>query len=235
MAWLVAGLLWLAAPLLAAAPPSVDPECAEVETLFQRNAAAELGGLTPGTLRGVAHQQFRLASVYIQEDDLRAARRAVRLGLRAVRSGLAAQPDDVELLLLGAMLDGEQVLVRRWSFLTSGLRGMRRLTRAERLDPGNPRAALVRGTAKVVLPGIIGGDVREAIEILRSALHERALCEQGEWGQADLLMWLGRAHAKLDAPEQAQVYYQQALARQPDSHWVRKAMAGHGYEWTEPP
>ena len=220
------GVLW-SAPGLAV----VDAECAAIERLFQRNAAAELSALDAQTTRGVAHQQFRLAALYIQEDARKAARAAISSGLRAVKSGLRDNSDDVELLLLGAMLDGERVLINRWTLLTSGLRGMRRLSRAERADPTNPRAALIRGTAKVVLPRFIGGDAQEAVAIFQTAVRDSALCDDGDWGQADILMWLGRAYSRLGEPDQAAAYYQQALERAPDSYWVNKALRGEGYEW----
>ena len=62
---------------------------------------------------------------------------------------------------------------------------------------------------------------------------ESALCADGEWAQVDLINWLGRGYAKLNDAAKAQAAYERALARSPDNHWVKLAIAGEGYEWSE--
>ena len=212
---------------------AIHPACAAIEQAFARNQPDVLAAVEASAPHWEALKQFRLASLFIQESNKRAARRSVDRGLQAVRAGLKAKPGDPELLLLGAMLDGEHVLVRRWSFFTNGVRGLRRLRRAERAMPDNPRARLIRGSARVVMPRVLGGDALEAIDILSPAVRSNATCADGDWGQVDVLTWLGRAADETGDRAAAQDYYRRALAYSPGNYWVQKAMTGRGYVWQE--
>ena len=212
---------------------SVDVDCDRIERAFAANEPHLLRSLDPKLPRWQTLQQFRLTALYIQENQPSLARKAIRHGLQVVAKGLEEQSDDVELLIVGAMLDGEHVLTHRWSVFINGIRGVRRLRRAEALDPDNPRAGLVRGVAKIVLPWVLGGRIDEAIEILDRAVRTTETCENGDWGQVDTLMWLGRAHDKKGDQARAQEYYRRALARSPDNHWIKTALAGEGYEWKQ--
>ncbi len=212
---------------------SVDADCEQIERTFAANEPDLLRALDPQQPRWQTLQQFRLTALYIQEDQPALARKAIRHGLQVVARGLKAQPDDVELLIIGAMLDGEHVLTHRWSFFFNGIRGVRRLRRAEALDPANPRAALVRGVAKIVLPWVLGGRIDEAIEILELADRTTQTCDNGDWSQVDTWMWLGRAHDKKGDQARAEEFYRRALARSPDNHWIKVALAGEGYEWKQ--
>lgn len=219
----------------AVAPPTTDQTCLAIEQAFADNRIEALAALEPQEPRWQAQQSFRLASAYIPQNRKDEALQAIRRGLKVVARGLREDPDDVELLLLGTMLDGEYLLINRWRFLHNGLRGLRRIARAERLAPDNPRARLIRGSAKVVLPGILGGSPTEALAILQPAMRDTELCADGDWGQVDLLNWLGRAASALGNDEASRGYFEQALQRSPGNHWVQLAIAGEGYRWEEEP
>ncbi len=214
-----------------------------VEQAFSTNRIADLRDLSLADPRWQALRQFRLAAAHIPAEQKKQARRALALGLDIVQDGLNRSPNDVELLLLGAMLDGQYLLVSPWRFIHNGRRGLRRLRDAERLAPRNPRVALLRGTAQVVLPRIFGGDPRQAIGLFQRTLSSTEhdsdvfaltpLCEEGEWAQVDLLNWMGRAYSKLGEHEAALASYRRALQRSPGNHWVKLALEGKGYEWSE--
>ncbi len=219
-----------------------DEECLLVENAFAQNQLDVLAGLELSDPYWQALKQFRLAAIHIPEgrDDL--ARRAVLDGLAIVNPIIKANPEGVEMLLLGAMLDGQILLLSPWRFFHNGRRGLKRLNTAEELAPDNPRATLVRGTALVVLPGIFGGDAAEARDrFVQTLAREDAsgqrfdqsqLCADSEWAQVDLLNWLGRAHDKLGQAEGARGAYARALERSPGNHWVRLAIDGRGYDWS---
>lgn len=223
------------------------PECLAIEKTFAANDIAALAALQPSAPRWQAQQMFRLGAAHIPAARHGEARRAIRAGLTVVAEHLKQQPDDVEMLLLGAMLDSQYLLLDRWRFAVNGWRSQRRLARAEALAPDNPRIALLRGTAKVVLPAVLGGSAAEAVTLFNTALErsiatstaktgavtfaELDLCEEGHWAQVDLLNWLGRAYAKLNDPARSKQAYQRALQRSPDNYWVRAAIDGLGYQW----
>ena len=221
------------AGLPAEARAAVDDECLAIEQAFAENRIADLALLEPTIPRWHALKTFRLAAAYIPERRHREARRLLKRGLNDIADALRDRPDDVELLLLGAMMDGQILLIDRWRFLFNGFRGLRRLAQAERLAPDNPRAALIRGTAKVVVPWVLGGSARQAIEILSGGVRDTSLCDAGEWAQVDILNWLGRAYDKIGDTETATCYYRQALARSENNHWVQLAIAGEGYRWID--
>jgi len=214
-----------------AALADIDEGCLAVENAFANNQIERLAELKPKQVRWQALQSFRLAAAYIPSGDKSRARKAVKTGLSRVKAGLKAQPDDAELLLLGAMLDGQYFLINRWRLMHNGLRALRRLRRAEKIAPNSRRVALMRGTAKVVAPSFFGGDPQAALPLFSATLDDSVLCDNGDWAQVDILNWLARAHAKLGNPAQAQEFYAKALARSPDNYWVKVAIAGAGYEW----
>ncbi|MEO0424465.1 MAG: tetratricopeptide repeat protein [Pseudomonadota bacterium] len=226
------------AALLPADSLGAEAECLAIEQAFAHNNVATLKNLVPSKPQWQALKQFRLAAAYIPADENKAALQAVRNGLKTVKRALQADPHDTEMLIMGAMLDGQYVLLRRWRFFLNGRRGLRRLNRAEAQQPNNPRIALVRGTAKFLLPGILGGNAKEAQATFFRALYQHpdsfaqsVLCRDGQWAQVDLLNWLARSYQENGDPEQAQATFAQALEHSPDNHWVRLAMAGEGYEW----
>ena len=220
-----------------------DTDCLAVEQSFAANRIDTLADLEIEAPRWRALQQFRLAAAFIPSGERKRAREAVLEGLTVVNAALESAPEDVEMLLMGAMLDGQILLLSPWRFFHNGLRGMDRLRRAEVLAPDNPRVTLIRGTAQVILPGVLGGDARQARDAFAAALETRSaggvrfdespLCAGGEWAQVDLLNWLGRAHHKLGDEAEAQGAYARALARSPENHWVLLAIKGMGYEWNE--
>ncbi len=230
MRWpiLLLGLV-LGSHLQAAAP--VDAECLAIENAFARADFETLAGLELASPRWQAHRDFRLSAGYIALGRNADAVAPLKRGLRVVAEGLAEREDDVELLLTGVMLDGQFLLVNRWRFLHNGLRGLRRLDRASALQPDNLRLALIQGTAKIVLPGVLGGSAREAAEIFSAAQVDVPRCAGGEWSQIDVLTWLGRTWTELGEPARAETAFAAARARDPGNYWLNRELQGLGYRF----
>ena len=211
-----------------------DGECKAIEAAYARADLDALIAIAPTSVNMRSLRLFRLAALHIQHNARGEAKRAIASGLAITKDRLAVDEADVEQLLFGAMFDGLHVLTHRWSFATHGFRGYRRLGRAEQLDPGNLRAALVRGSAWVVVPRWLGGDPTRAASVLTDAIHAAPEhCDASAWGQIDVLMWLGRAAEALDESARADAYYRQALARSPGNVWVQRAIDGLGYSWRQ--
>jgi tetratricopeptide (TPR) repeat protein len=202
---------------------SVDQECRAIEDAFAVNNLDRLNKAEPQSVQWQALKQFRLAAAYIPAEREKEARQAIKSGLKIVNRGIASHPDDVSLLTLGAMLDGQYLLLSPWRFFFNGQRGLSRLRRAE----------------KLVLPKIFGGNPKDAAKLFEKALatvrHKHrfmdlSVCEYGEWAQVDLLNWLGRAMAKQGFKKESMEAYNRALARSPDNYWVQQALENRGYE-----
>lgn len=211
----------------------IDAECLAIETRFARYDLDGLAELAPEAPRWQALKAFRLAAARLADNNRRAAGAELQDGLAVVNRRLRDEPDDVELLLLGVMLDGQYVLVNRWRFLHNGLRGLRRMNRAADLDPGNPRLALIEGTAKLLMPAVLGGSRAEAIAIFEAARSNAPLCANGEWAQIDILTWLGRAHREAGNETAAGAAFRAARSLDADNHWLARELAGGGYEWQD--
>lgn len=239
----ILGWVALATSTLVSADASIDNTCLSIERHFATNNLSALIAVEAREPRWQALQQFRLAAAYIPADERRKAGDAIRKGLKLIAAELKAHPQDIELLILGSMLDGQYLLLRPWRFFINGRRGLSRIARAEALDAENPRIALVRGTAKFILPGFLGGSAKEAQSIFNHALatqrlpgerfQQSTLCQSGEWGQVDLMNWLARAHAKLGDAQGAHEMFSAAAAYSPGNHWVDLALKGEGYEWVQ--
>lgn len=239
----VVGLVCLVLGIGPARANQVNAECLAIESAFAQNQLARLIALEPTSPRWQALQQFRLAATYIPNEEKAEARAAIRSGLAIVSTALKQDSESTDMLLLGTMLDGQYLLIHPWRFFYNGTRGLRRLSKAEKLDRHNPRVALVRATAKIVLPKALGGDIEAAEALLKQALGRRlndgqvfsesSLCVDGQWAQVDMLGWLGRAYVKQGNDASAQAAYGLALAYSPNNHWVELAMAGEGYEWSD--
>ncbi|MEM8766369.1 MAG: hypothetical protein AAGE43_02910 [Pseudomonadota bacterium] len=212
---------------------AIDPDCLAIETSFARYDLNRLAALTPAAPRWRAQQAFRLAAAHLADDDRRAAGVVLKDSLPGLNKALKQDPDNVELLLLAVMLDGQYVLVNRWRFLHNGLRGLRRMNRAAELDPANPRLALIEGTAKLLMPAVLGGSGSEAITTFEAARRDTALCADGEWAQVDILTWLGRAHQEAGEEALANAVFTAARALDPENHWLARELAGGGYEWQD--
>ncbi len=220
-------------PVTEARAQAIDAECLAVETSFARHELDALAGLAPQSPRWRAQRSFRLAAAHLAEDRRAAAGVVLKSGLSDLNESLRQHPDDVELLLLGVMLDGQYVLVNRWRFLHNGLRGLRRMNRAAAIDPDNPRLALIEGTAKLLMPAVLGGSREEAITIFEAARRDVPLCAEGEWAQIDILTWLGRAHREAGNEAAAEAAFAAARRLDGDNHWLARELAGGGYEWQD--
>jgi hypothetical protein len=227
---LLLGLVF-AEPLVADA--LIDEDCLAIENAFAEADFDALLALEPGSSRWQAHRDFRLAAGYIALDRNADAVMPLKRGLSVVAAGLAADEEDVEQLLTGVMLDGQFLLVNRWRFLHNGLRGLRRLDRAAALQPDNVRLALIQGTAKIVLPGVLGGNAREAADIFSAAADDVQRCAGGEWGQIDVMTWLGRTWTELGEPEKANRAFAAASARDSGNYWLRRELEGSGYRFEQ--
>lgn len=229
MRWLVSLILAAQPGLLLAA--AIDADCLAIENAFALRDLDTLAALEPGPPRWQAHRDFRLAAAYIAEGSNQQAVAPLKRGLGIVADELAENGDDAELLLTGVMLDGQFLLVNRWRFFHNGLRGLRRLDRARALAPDSVRLALIEGTAKIILPAVLGGNAREAADIFSAARREDARCESGEWAQIDVLTWLGRTWTELGERQQADEAFQAARQRDPTNHWLQREMEGLGYRY----
>ena len=108
--------------------------------------------------------------------------------------------------------------------LSSEIYGL--LDDAEKADPLNSAAFIVRGEMKYNTPKLFGGSFEEAVKNFNKAI---SICEQSsdgddayiKWEYLESLAWLGRSYVKLGNYDAAKFAYQKALNIQPEFGWVK--------------
>ncbi|MFN7958481.1 MAG: hypothetical protein U0P46_09195 [Holophagaceae bacterium] len=153
--------------------------------------------------------------------------------LAAAERAVALKPDLADALLArGLARAGEAIKQRDFGALRSALDAMDDLRAATVADPTLVPAWTSLGLAYELLPGLLGGSTRKALqcaERLRAIAPARGdllqaliLVEEGKWGEAE--PWFGRALAK--APQDPEVVGQwlDALDRRP----AKKALGEAG-------
>jgi len=104
-----------------------------------------------------------------------------------------------------------------------GPRASRALNEAMRLEPDNPRVALVKGISLYNTPRMFGGDKRESIVWLTRAIGRFAVNPGDEirWGNPDAFIWRALAHNDFEQPGRALADLDSALAVAPDDVWAQ--------------
>ena len=109
--------------------------------------------------------------------------------------------------------------------MTLGPRSSGAVDEAIRLEPNNPRVLVSKGVGKFNTPGMFGGSVTEAEQLLRRAIallaNEPPARLWPNWGRFDAHVWLGQVLAKRGDKAGARAEYDKALEIAPRSGWVR--------------
>jgi|ERR1035441_5464691 tetratricopeptide (TPR) repeat protein len=144
---------------------------------------------------------------------------------RLLRKVVADDPGNAEAHALLSTVYGQEIGTSMWKGITLGPKASLSIDTARKLAPGNPRVALQAGVGAWFTPKMFGGGMDKAEKELRraEALFARQPADAAwpNWGQLDVLAWMGQLlTAKGDRPG-ARAYYQRALGMQPDYVWVR--------------
>ncbi|WP_167618659.1 hypothetical protein [Maribellus sediminis] len=91
-------------------------------------------------------------------------------------------------------------------------------------DPTNPMGYVQQGNAQFYMPPVFGGSKTEAIEKFGKALQlmsENGELVENDWNYLSLLVLIAQSYEELEKWEEAESYYMQALAAEPDFKWVK--------------
>ncbi|TQV67790.1 hypothetical protein FKG94_25000 [Exilibacterium tricleocarpae] len=239
-------LLFCASLLCAAGAAAAEVDFAAVEQAFARADATRLRSQVaelddrPASAGErdsrylVAYARYRLAATYLQQQRPASAKPVLAQAIEQLRELLRAYPEFAEAMVLLAAVYGLEILRSPVKAVYLAPRANRLIDRGLELDPGNPRAYLMKGVVKFQTPTLFGGSVAEARELLETGLARAAATTRPaaiDWGLVDLHLWLGRVAADQNRRRQEQDHYAAALSISPDNHWVLQAMAGRGYRY----
>ncbi len=105
-----------------------------------------------------------------------------------------------------------------------GPRASNALDEAMRLEPENPRVALVKGISLYHTPKMFGGDKAASIDWFSRAI-ERYAVDPGEdirWGHSEAYIWRALAHYHFEETGLALADLDSALAIAPDEVWAQR-------------
>ncbi len=91
-------------------------------------------------------------------------------------------------------------------------------------DSTNPMGYIQQGNAQFYMPPIFGGSKTEAIKKFGKALQlmkQNGESVENDWNYLSLLVLIAQSYEEMEKWEQAEKYYMQALAAEPDFKWVK--------------
>jgi tetratricopeptide (TPR) repeat protein len=97
------------------------------------------------------------------------------------------------------------------------------IDRALKLEPTNVQAIIDKGNMLYYSPGMLGGDKEDAVVLFLKAekLMEKNKETDHNWVYLNLLVTLAKASEKLDKPQEAKLFYEKALQKEPNFRWVK--------------
>ena len=111
-----------------------------------------------------------------------------------------------------------------WKGMFLGARSNKNMEKALKTAPNSPLVWQIQGISKLFTPAMFGGDKQEALTAFKKAveLYERMpVVTQSNWRYLDAYAWLGQCYQALGKAEEARTTYLQALALEPEFHWVK--------------
>jgi tetratricopeptide (TPR) repeat protein len=169
----------------------------------------------------IAYIEWRSSAFHPQ--DSKESKNLLKAAEKDLKDLLKRAPENIEALALYAAVNGN-LITSFWSGMRRGPRIGKALKKAEEAEPENPRLALIKGINAFFSPKMFGGGVEKAEKELRRAeeLFSREAPDKlwPNWGRVDVLAWLGQVMEKKGQWEEAQSYYDRALALEPDHAWI---------------
>jgi len=133
----------------------------------------------------------------------------------------AAQPEAESLALLSSVY-GMQIGNNPLKGALYGPKSNKAIQQATKLDPANPRVALIKAISAYNTPAAFGGSKQSAIDLSSKAIELYALpCQQLCWGHAEAYTWRGLAKQELGDKAGAIADWTKATEVEPSYSWAR--------------
>jgi tetratricopeptide (TPR) repeat protein len=143
------------------------------------------------------------------------------------------RPDWAEGHLLLSTMYGLKLSTQLTLLFSLGPAIERHVQRAAELSPNNPRVLYVQASAYYIKPGIVGGNIKKAVEYWRRAAQifeqersdtKRRRSLEPSWGYVETLAGLGRALEEQGEMQEARAVFRQALSIEPEYVWVKEEL-----------
>lgn len=168
-----------------------------------------------------AYANYRLsimAGLTGQQDQ---AVQALDLAQSTLEQLTAAQPEAESLALLSSVY-GMQIGNNPLKGALYGPKSNKAIQQATKLDPANPRVALIKAISAYNTPAAFGGSKQSAIDLSSKAIELYAQpCQQLCWGHAEAYTWRGLAKQELGDKAGAIADWTKAIKVEPSYGWAR--------------
>jgi hypothetical protein len=168
-----------------------------------------------------AYANYRLsimAGLTGQQDQ---AAQALDVAQSTLEQLTSAQPEAESLALLSSVY-GMQIGNNPLKGALYGPKSNKAIQQATKLDPANPRVALIKAISAYNTPAAFGGSKQSAIDLSSKAIELYALpCQQLCWGHAEAYTWRGLAKQELGDKAGAIADWTKATEVEPSYSWAR--------------
>jgi len=108
-----------------------------------------------------------------------------------------------------------------------GPKSVNQAEQAIEANPAEPFAYIQQGNAQFYMPPVFGGSKTEAIEKFQKAVklmtqHNESV--ENDWNYLSLLVLIAQSYEEMENWEQAKIYYNKALAVEPEFEWVKNEL-----------
>lgn len=91
-------------------------------------------------------------------------------------------------------------------------------------NPDNPMGYIQYGNSQFYMPFVFGGSKAEAVAYFQKAeklMEKNKMQMQNDWNHMSLLVLIGQSYTEMKDYKNAKIYYEKALAVEPDFSWVK--------------
>lgn len=147
-------------------------------------------------------------------------------GEKHLNALLKSAPNDVTALAYKGSFIGFRIGTNKFKALTLGKESISYINRAYKLDSQNVQAILDKGNLLYHMPGIFGGDKKEAVRLYEKAVlrMEKHQNLKQNWLYLNVLTTIARHYEEEKQWQKAVLIYEKILQQEPEFSWVKDTL-----------
>lgn len=147
-------------------------------------------------------------------------------GEKHLNALLKSAPNDVTALAYKGSFIGFRIGTNKFKALTLGKESISYINRAYKLDSQNVQAILDKGNLLYHMPGIFGGDKKEAVRLYEKAVlrMEKHQNLKQNWLYLNVLTTIARHYEEEKQWQKAVQIYEKILQQEPEFSWVKDTL-----------
>lgn len=145
-----------------------------------------------------AFAQIQKGRILMREQKMSELDAVASEAQKSLDKAMELSKDNAELFILQKMIHNLKMMVNPMErYMTEGALGVENLTKAEKLDPFNPRITLLKAEDTYFTPEQFGGSKSQGLELFRKALEQFKIYKTASslhpnWGKAEAEYFLAQ-------------------------------------------